>query len=446
MKKILLSFLALGLFVCSFGQGEWKKRPALAIHFTLTDFKTAADLRASGLGYVVKSKQYHKTGRMNAGLAVSYIEGLSDHLDFAGTISATFVDYPVPNTPLTNSNNPLIEAVATANLKLLTDKYWFVPFITAGVGASKYKGYYGAIIPVGVGVQIRVFDDNFILINSQYRMPVTENTNYHFYHSIGVAANIRKKKEPVVIVPIVVPPVVIEYDRDHDGTPDSTDRCPDTPGLASLKGCPDRDNDGIADIDDKCPDVFGYARYQGCPIPDRDKDGINDEEDKCPDVFGYARYQGCPIPDTDKDGVNDEEDKCINEPGPASNFGCPVIPEAIIQKVNLAAKNVFFATGSSKLLAKSFAPLKTVVQILKDNPTFKINVEGHTDSTGKHDMNMKLSDDRAASVADYLKTTGGIDASRIASEGFGPDRPIAPNKTTAGRARNRRVEMKLRNY
>ena len=449
MKKILLSFLALGLFVCSFAQTtptDWKKRPALGIHFTLTDFKTAADIRANGLGDVVKSKQFHKTARMTAGLAVSYMEGLSDHLDFAGTVSATFVDYPIPNTPLTGNNNPLIEAVATANLKLLTDKYWFDPFITAGVGASKYKGYYGAIIPIGVGVQISLFDNAFLMFNSQYRIPVTENTAAHFYHSIGIVANIRNKKEVLPPLVVIVPPVYVEYDRDHDGVPDSTDRCPDVAGLVSLKGCPDRDGDGIPDIDDKCPDVFGYARYQGCPIPDRDKDGINDEVDKCPDVFGYARYQGCPIPDTDKDGVNDEEDKCINEPGPASNFGCPIIPETIVQKMNLLAKSVFFATGSFKLLPKSFPALKTVAQILKDNPTYKLNVEGHTDSTGKHDMNMTLSQNRAAAVADWLKTTGAIDESRLSSEGFGPDRPIAPNKTTAGRAKNRRVEMKLRNY
>ena len=245
--------------------------------------------------------------------------------------------------------------------------------------------------------------------------------------------------------PLPIPPAVVVNDRDGDGILDEVDRCPDLAGPASLKGCPDRDGDGIADMDDKCPDVYGYARYDGCPIPDRDKDGVNDEVDKCPDVFGYARYQGCPIPDTDKDGVNDEEDKCINVPGPASNYGCPVIPEAIIQKVNLAAKNVFFATGSAKLLVKSFASLKTVAEILRDNPTFKINVEGHTDSTGAHEMNMKLSDDRAASVAGYLKSVG-VDESRISSQGYGPDRPLAPNKTTAGRAKNRRVEMKLRNY
>jgi len=445
MKKILLSFLAFGLCIASFGQNDLKKLPSLGINFTLTDFKTAADLRNSGLASVIKAKQFRKTNRMAAGIAVSYMEGLSDHLDFSGSLSASFLDYPIPNTPAFNANNILLEGVAMVNLKLVTDKYWLVPFLSVGVGASKYTGYYGAFIPAGIGLQAHITNDVFLMINSQYRIAVTESTNYHFYHSIGVVGNIHKRKEPAPVV-VLPPPVVIEYDRDHDGVPDSLDRCPDVKGLVSLKGCPDRDGDGIADIDDKCPDVFGYARYQGCPIPDRDKDGINDEEDKCPDVFGYARYQGCPIPDTDKDGVNDEEDKCINEPGPASNFGCPLIPEAIIQKVNLAAKNVFFATASFKLLPKSFPPLQTVVQILKDNPTFKIKVEGHTDSTGKHDMNMTLSDNRAASVATYLKTIGGIDESRITSEGFGPDRPIAPNKTTAGRAKNRRVEMHLRNY
>ena len=118
-----------------------------------------------------------------------------------------------------------------------------------------------------------------------------------------------------------------------------------------MKGCPDRDNDNIADKNDNCPDVPGLAKYKGCPIPDTDRDGINDEEDKCPNVAGVARYQGCPIPDTDRDGVNDEDDKCPNEAGPESNFGCPEIKPEIIEKVNLAAKHIFFATGSSKLLA-----------------------------------------------------------------------------------------------
>ncbi|HQW83259.1 MAG TPA: OmpA family protein, partial [Ferruginibacter sp.] len=175
------------------------------------------------------------------------------------------------------------------------------------------------------------------------------------------------------------------------------------------------------------------------------KDGINDEEDKCPTVPGVARYNGCPIPDTDGDGVNDEEDKCINEKGPASNFGCPVISEEIIQRVNVAAKNVFFSTGSSKLLTKSYSKLNDVVSILTDNPTYKVQIDGHTDSQGADDKNQTLSEARAASVKAYLVSKG-IDEGRLSSTGYGETKPVADNKTAAGRAKNRRVEMTLSNY
>ena len=219
---------------------------------------------------------------------------------------------------------------------------------------------------------------------------------------------------------------------------------PTVAGLAALQGCPDSDGDGIADKDDKCPDVAGLAKYQGCPIPDTDKDGINDEEDKCPDVPGVARYQGCPIPDTDKDGVNDEEDKCPNLPGVKENQGCPVIKEEIKKKIELAAKNIYFATGSAKLLAKSNKGLNEVVKILNDDPGMKLVIDGHTDNTGKPDKNQVLSENRAAAVKNYLVSKG-VDENRLTSVGHGQDQPIADNKTAAGRAKNRRVEMKL-NY
>ena len=444
MKKILFVFFALSLFATSFGQGEYKKRPSFGVHFFLNDFRTAANLRTAGLSSVLNSKEWRKGKYMTAGMAVSYIQGLNNNLDFAGTLSGSFVDYPVPGKPSRQNSSLLLEGAATVNLKLLTDRYFFNPFLTAGVGASKYRGYYGAFIPVGVGTQIRLIDEVYLLLNSQYRVPVTENAAYHFYHSIGVAANLKARPVPA---PVVVPLPVVEppKDRDGDGVLDSLDRCPDIKGLASLQGCPDRDGDGIADDADKCPDVKGLARYQGCPIPDTDKDGINDEEDKCPAVFGVARYQGCPVPDTDGDGVNDEEDKCINEKGPASNYGCPVIDSKIIERVNKAAQNVFFSTGSSKLLAKSFPKLNDVVTILKENPTYKVNIDGHTDNTGKADKNQTLSESRAASVKTYLVSKG-VDESRLTSTGYGQDKPVADNKTAAGRAKNRRVEMTVRNY
>ena len=205
------------------------------------------------------------------------------------------------------------------------------------------------------------------------------------------------------------------------------------------------DGDGIADKDDKCVDVAGIAKYQGCPIPDTDRDGINDEEDKCPNVPGVARYQGCPVPDTDEDGVNDEDDKCPNEAGPASNYGCPVIDVKIVEKVNKAADNVFFATGSARLLAKSHKSLDGVADIMKQNPSYRIAIGGHTDNTGGDELNQKLSESRANAVKEYLLGKG-IPEDRISATGFGETKPVADNGTAAGRAKNRRVEIQLSNY
>jgi outer membrane protein OmpA-like peptidoglycan-associated protein len=374
-------------------------------------------------------------------MAISYLQGLSNHLDFVGTLTGTFTDYPVPNKVSNGDQKFLLEAAATANLKLLTDKYIVNPFLTAGIGASKYTGYYGAFIPIGVGLQFKLSNNIFAIINSQYRIAVTENTAYHFYHSLGIAETFGK---PKVVAPVEVPmPVVL--DRDNDGVLDADDKCPDVPGIAALQGCPDRDGDGIADADDKCPDIAGIAKYQGCPIPDTDADGINDEMDKCPTVKGYARYQGCPIPDTDADGVNDEEDKCPTRSGPASNQGCPVISKEVVDKVNYAAKNVFFSTGSYKLLPKSYKSLNAVVDALKADETLMLDIDGYTDAQGAEDKNQVLSENRAKAVSDYFVSKG-IDASRLKSAGHGEESPVADNKTAAGRAKNRRTEMTVRNF
>ncbi len=233
-------------------------------------------------------------------------------------------------------------------------------------------------------------------------------------------------------------------DTDGDGINDEEDKCPTVKGLAKYQGCPipDTDKDGINDEEDKCPTVPGIAKYQGCPIPDTDGDGINDEEDKCPTVPGVAKYQGCPVPDRDKDGIPDDEDKCPDTPGVREQQGCPEITEEVMKKIEYAAKNVYFNTGSTKLLAKSFGPLNEVVKIMNENMDLKLKIDGHTDWVGTDAYNMKLSDGRAASVKAYLVSKG-ISEDRLTSEGFGESQPIADNKTAAGRAQNRRVVMSV---
>ncbi|MBS1656000.1 MAG: thrombospondin type 3 repeat-containing protein, partial [Bacteroidetes bacterium] len=264
----------------------------------MNDYKTAGLIRTTSLSSVIANKQWAKFKDMSPGIAVSYFKGLRDHIDFAGTLAGSFVNYALPNRPAFSSDKFLLEGDASANFKMVTEKYWVIPYLSAGLGGSIYAGkYWGAFIPVGVGMRLNLFDEASIVINSQYRIPVTTGTSdYHFFHSFGIAGNIGKKKEPKVIPPPAVPEA--PKDTDGDGITDDKDKCPTVPGVAKYDGCPvpDTDKDGIKDDEDKCPTVPGVARYQGCPVPDTDKDGINDEEDKCPTVPGVARYQGCPVP------------------------------------------------------------------------------------------------------------------------------------------------------
>lgn len=237
-------------------------------------------------------------------------------------------------------------------------------------------------------------------------------------------------------------------DKDADGIADKDDKCPEVAGIVKNNGCPilDRDNDGVNDNEDKCPDQIGSKKYFGCPVPDSDKDGINDDEDKCPLIVGLGRYEGCPIPDTDGDGVNDEKDKCPDVKGTKERNGCPVeeIKKEIIEKINYAAKRIQFQTAKAVLLPASILILDDVATILKENPELNVLIEGHTSNDGNFESNMKLSNDRATKVKNYLQSKG-IEFNRLTAKGFGPTQPLNNNKTPAERSLNRRVEMKLSN-
>jgi outer membrane protein OmpA-like peptidoglycan-associated protein len=268
----------------------------------------------------------------------------------------------------------------------------------------------------------------------------------------------------------------ISKDTDGDGIPDDVDKCPfdaeDFDGFQDEDGCPDpdNDNDGIVDKMDKCPNEPGPIENQGCPVRDRDGDGVPDDKDKCPDVPGKAEFDGCP--DTDGDGIPDAQDKCPLNPGPKENDGCPdtdrdhdgvvdrldkcpddpgLPPDGCPKKYTLVEikkdrieikQQVHFATKKFKILPDSYGLLDQVVQVLKDYPKMKVRVEGHTDNVGGETFNLKLSQQRADAVRDYLVKKG-VDEDRLESMGFGLTKPIAANKTEKGRAQNRRTEFHI---
>lgn len=105
--------------------------------------------------------------------------------------------------------------------------------------------------------------------------------------------------------------------------------------------------------------------------------------------------------------------------------------------------NITFASGSSDIASSFYPTLNSLVKVFKEFDQNGINIVGHTDSTGSQELNMRLSRERATSVASYLSGQG-VSGARISSAGVGPSQPIASNATEAGRAQNRRVEITLR--
>ncbi|MDP4209800.1 MAG: OmpA family protein [Bacteroidota bacterium] len=103
-------------------------------------------------------------------------------------------------------------------------------------------------------------------------------------------------------------------------------------------------------------------------------------------------------------------------------------------------RNVFFDTDSYQLKPESKIELNRLVALLKDNPTMKIELSGHTDNTGKPDHNLRLSDNRARAVVDYL-VQNGIEMVRLTAKGYGETKPLLPNISEENRTRNRRTEF-----
>lgn len=111
-----------------------------------------------------------------------------------------------------------------------------------------------------------------------------------------------------------------------------------------------------------------------------------------------------------------------------------------LDKDNKVSVQINFATDQAEILPDSQAQLDQIIQLLKDHPDLKLGIYGHTDNTGDAAHNLKLSEQRAASVVTALSQSG-IEATRLNSKGFGDTQPVADNTTEAGKAQNRRVEL-----
>lgn len=355
------------------------------------------------------------------------------------------------------------------------------------LNSNDYNRFIGTL-PVGIGVQFKLNDRVFLNIDETFTLQgekgwdgvLGDANDQMLTHSIGIAFGLfswndtdkdgvgdREDKCPGTPSIAKVDEFGCPIDSDKDGLADFEDVCPDVPGSIAAKGCPDADGDTFADAVDECPDKAGIAQFNGCP--DTDGDGFTDAQDNCPTVKGESKFFGCP--DTDKDGVADIDDKCANTPknvavdrlgcpvdsdkdgiadfedkcpseaGIKSNKGCPEVKEEVKQLFKQALTGIKFETGKDIIKAESFAILDNVVKVMKENPSYKLKIGGHTDNVGDAAKNLDLSDRRAKAVQKYLVDHGVAAPSIISAQGFGDTQPIGDNSTKEGKAQNRRVEF-----
>ena len=426
--------------------------------FTLTN--ASADVRQSGItitpfagGYFFEGNECYDDGPIY-GLGLGY--RLNEHL--SAEFSMSYGEFEVsPCDYDADCDHQYINGYG-AYLDVSYDilpEFIIVPYVTVGAGAllldydrkdddTDYglDNNFEAVFHYGGGVRYSLMDQIDIRIDVKHAITLDEKDNekiaYDHYNNLmatlGFTYNLCKSRPAAVSM--------LGKDQDNDGVPDSVDQCPNTVSNVSVNtfGCPyDTDNDGVYDYQDKCPETFSGETVDmfGCS-KDSDSDGVVDSKDKCPGTPPSMAVgkDGCSL-DADHDGVNDYLDICPNTaPGTiVDEKGCKKMGDKAI-RLNL---KITFDSGKADIANTSLDQVKAVADVMNKYPNSKAVIEAHTDSSGGAKYNQTLSQKRANMVVHYLNNLFGIEKSRLRAVGYGESRPIADNRTKAGRKRNRRA-------
>jgi outer membrane protein OmpA-like peptidoglycan-associated protein len=364
----------------------------------------------------------------------------------------------LPDTPFKTT---LIPVIADVQLNFRPE-HSFNPYIHWGYGlliwdlksdgSSVYNPITDALADWGIGFEFFIVQALALDLSVHYQHIMNQNEDMSGYDD--VQSGIAEARAGISLF------FGGNKDKDEDGILNKDDKCPNEPedidGFQDSDGCPDPDNDGdgILDLKDQAPnqaeDIDGFEDEDGIPDLDNDGDGIPDLTDQAPnqaeDIDGFMDEDGIPDPDNDNDGILDTVDQCPDAPETVNGFqdedGCPdKKPEIIIEKeAPIILEGVTFETGSASLTPEAKAVLDKVIQTLVDYPEMVLEVNGYTDSSGSRSSNIRLSQQRADAVKAFFVSKG-IDTDRIIAKGYGPDKPVAPNETPEGRAKNRRIEF-----
>ncbi|MCC8426711.1 OmpA family protein [Mucilaginibacter sp. UR6-11] len=366
------------------------------------------------------------------------LPGFGIQADFlAGTIKGSHANsLPSPSAAQDNSSfstridwsASLSSVFTVANVSLNQKRSFLAPYLTAGAGYMSSSAHV-------------------------FNTPAGNNTNYHNNWFIPIGAGFKLGLSRVVNIDLGYT-VSFMKSRDFDGVVGAiNDRFAYAHAgieiaLGKKKSSQLQNFSAVAAIREESAAESNELRNR---LAIAEQNRLRDQAAYAAAADQLARDMG----DEDGDGVANKYDKC---PGTAANTtvdgaGCPlrtpaqvihekvIITEADRKVVGEAIRNLEFDLGKATIKARSYPTLDRVADLLVQK-NFSLKLAGHTDNTGSMALNLALSKDRAEAVKAYLVSKG-ANASTIEATGYGPNQPIATNKTAAGRQQNRRVEFSL---
>jgi outer membrane protein OmpA-like peptidoglycan-associated protein len=442
---------------------------------------------------------------MQGGFGLDYLQGLTSNIDLISTFNASWADYLQPSGSYFGSSHFLMDVSAGAHFKLLSDKYFVSPFLLLKANFQKYQTFNGFSLAPGVGLQFSLFKESFVLTTIEYRASLSSTISSQLYYSVGFATNIGKKKpKPVIVMP--PPPVVKEIpklisdikiivsDEATGQVLPYTEVTLNGPEGKKLSGTTDANGQVVfnqltaadytvqgilnninttsqsiskADFESKTINVnishndprftlSGVVINKTRNLPEGGaeinvsnltKHSLTTKLSKAGDGTFFVQLEaGSDFTVVGKKADYISNIEKVSTKGLNRSATLYVKLELGIEEAkvgqSIVLNNIYFETGKALIKADYSTDLDKLIQFLNDNPTTRLEIQGHTDNTGSVKLNNKLSQARAESVVKYLNIKG-ISMSRLTAKGYGQTQPIVSNTTEAGRQQNRRVEMKV---
>lgn len=502
MKNIVLPIFLM-INIVAFSQ---KKMPSVALHYSFTDFKTAMNIQANNLNFVLKNGQWSNLAAMDAGYGISYWQGLTKNLDINAGLNYTKSIYTFPVSTYTVTKKMFTVEAAGVFKFLAENKTAVTPYLSAGIGLYSNDSKTGFYAPLGLGVHANLWHEAFVFIGASYRVTFANNANKSFFYHIGVGTHLirrkEKKPEPVFVPPVVVVAKPVTKDV-MVWVKDEATSLP-LPGVeVKLTGADGKiysgntDDDGRLTIMNVAKNDYGVSGELHGIITESKKieagmfDGNSESvaiillhNDPRFTLVGKAvnKKGGNAVADVEvtTNNISNATSQMVNtstdgmfkvQLAPMSDFTISgkkagyfsnienVTTKGLNRSTTLYVKleleiqeakqgqqfvlnNIYFETNKALLNTVASTDLDKLVKYLQDNSGVSIEIQGHTDSKGSAALNNRLSQNRAISVLNYLVAKG-IAQNRLAAKGYGSTQPVATNATAEGRANNRRVEVKV---